>query len=163
MLIGGMRMPAARRISRYEIIDAAVEVLRDGGISAVNARSVAKKLGCSAQPIYLSFKSMDELKTALTERAIAQHTQRVARPRRVLSGAVLCRLDALFPGRAANRAAEPRVSVRSDAAGRVSGAVLPVRRRLAAEYPCGCRHADLWRGAFDGVGALVSQMNAKSA
>ena len=42
-----------------------VEVLRDGGFSAVNARSVAKKLGCSAQPIYLSFKSMDELKTAL--------------------------------------------------------------------------------------------------
>ena len=63
-------MPAARRISRDEIIDAAVEVLRDGGFSAVNARSVAKKLGCSAQPIYLSFKSMDELKTALTERAI---------------------------------------------------------------------------------------------
>ena len=79
-------MPAARRISRDEIIDAAVEVLRDGGFSAVNARSVAKKLGCSTQPIYLSFKSMDELKTALTERAIAQHTQRVARPRRVLSG-----------------------------------------------------------------------------
>ena len=67
-------MPAARRISRDEIIDAAVEVLRDGGFSAVNARSVAKKLGCSTQPIYLSFKSMDELKTALTERAIAQHT-----------------------------------------------------------------------------------------
>ena len=70
-------MPAARRISRDEIIDAAVEVLRDGGFSAINARSVAKKLGCSTQPIYLSFKSMDELKTALTERAIAQHTQRV--------------------------------------------------------------------------------------
>ena len=70
-------MPAARRISRDEIIDAAVEVLRDGGFSTVNARSVAKKLGCSTQPIYLSFKSMDELKTALTERAIAQHTQRV--------------------------------------------------------------------------------------
>ena len=70
-------MPAARRISRDEIIDAAVEVLRDGGFSTVNARSVAKKLGCSTQPIYLSFKSMDELKTAFTERAIAQHTQRV--------------------------------------------------------------------------------------
>ena len=38
-----------------------------GGFSAVNARSVAKKLGCSTQPIYFSFKNMDELKTALTE------------------------------------------------------------------------------------------------
>ena len=47
-------MSAKKRISKDEIIDAAVEVLRDGGFSAVNARSVAKKLGCSTQPIYFS-------------------------------------------------------------------------------------------------------------
>ena len=70
-------MPAVKKISREKIIDAAVEVLRDGGFSAINARSVAKKLGCSTQPIYLSFQSMDELKNALTERAIQLHTQRV--------------------------------------------------------------------------------------
>ena len=70
-------MPAAKRVSRDQIIDAAVDVLRDGGFSAVNARSVAKKIGCSTQPIYFSFKSMDELKAALTERAIQMHTQRV--------------------------------------------------------------------------------------
>ena len=52
-------------------------VLRDGGFSSINARSVAKKLGCSTQPIYFSFKNMDELKKALTERAIEMHTQRV--------------------------------------------------------------------------------------
>ena len=67
-------MPAARKVSKDEIIDAAVEVLRDGGFSAVNARSVAKKLGCSTQPIYFSFQ---KLKAALTERAIAMHTRRV--------------------------------------------------------------------------------------
>ena len=55
----------------------AVEVLREGGFSAVNARSVAKKLGCSTQPIYSSFQNMDELKAALRARAIALHTQRV--------------------------------------------------------------------------------------
>lgn len=70
-------MPAAKKVSKEEIIDAAVEVLRDGGFSSINARSVAQKLGCSTQPIYLSFKSMEELKTALTERAIELHTQRV--------------------------------------------------------------------------------------
>ena len=70
-------MPAARKVSKDEIIDAAVEVLRDGGFSAVNARSVAKKLGCSTQPIYFSFQNMDELKAALTARAIEMHTQRV--------------------------------------------------------------------------------------
>ena len=70
-------MPAVRKASREQIIDAAVAVLRDDGFSAVNARSVARKLGCSTQPIYFSFQSMDELKAALTERAIELHTQRV--------------------------------------------------------------------------------------
>ena len=70
-------MPAARKVSKENIIDAAVEVLRCGGFSAVNARSVAKKLGCSTQPIYFSFQNMDELKAALTARAIEMHTQRV--------------------------------------------------------------------------------------
>ena len=70
-------MPAVRKVSKEQIIDAAVDVLRDDGFSAINARSVAKKLGCSTQPIYLSFRSMDELKAALTQRVIAMHTQRV--------------------------------------------------------------------------------------
>lgn len=70
-------MPAPKKIEKEAIIDAALDVLRDGGFSAINARSVAKKLGCSTQPIYVSFKSMEELKTALTERAVQMHTQRV--------------------------------------------------------------------------------------
>ena len=70
-------MPAVKKVSRDEIINAAIDVLRDGGFSSINARSVAKKLGCSTQPIYFSFKNMDELKKALTERAIEMHTQRV--------------------------------------------------------------------------------------
>ena len=70
-------MPAVRKASREQIIDAAVEVLRDDGFSAINARSVARKLGCSTQPIYFSFQNMDELKAALTQRAIELHTQRV--------------------------------------------------------------------------------------
>ena len=70
-------MPAPKKIEKEAIIDAALEVLRDGGFSAINARSVAKQLGCSTQPIYVSFKSMEELKTALTERAVQMHTQRV--------------------------------------------------------------------------------------
>lgn len=70
-------MSAAKKVSKDKIIDAAIEVLRDGGFSAINARSVARRLGCSTQPIYLSFQSMEELKAALTERAIEMHTRRV--------------------------------------------------------------------------------------
>ena len=70
-------MPAIKKISKETVIDAAVDVLREDGFSAINARSVAKKLGCSTQPIYHLFRNMEELKTALTERAIQMHTQRV--------------------------------------------------------------------------------------
>lgn len=79
-------MPATRKVSKDEIIDAAIEVLRDGGFSAVNARRVAGKLGCSTQPIYFSFQNMAELKAALTERAIQMHTQRVRDSLRIHEG-----------------------------------------------------------------------------
>ena len=83
-------MPAAKKVSRDEIIDAAVEVLRNRGFSAINARSVAKKLGCSTQPIYFSFQNMDELKDALTERAVEMHTQLVRDSLRVHDGNDSC-------------------------------------------------------------------------
>ena len=83
-------MPAVRKVSKEQIIDAAVEVLRDDGFSAINARSVAKKLGCSTQPIYFSFKNMDELKAALTQRVIELHTQRVRDSLRAHEGSDSC-------------------------------------------------------------------------
>ena len=70
-------MPAIKKISKEAIIDAAVDVLREGGAAAINARSVARKLGCSTQPIYQSFQNMDDLKAAMTQRAVALHTQYV--------------------------------------------------------------------------------------
>ena len=70
-------MPAVKKVSKDDIIDAAIDVLRDDGFSAINARSVAKKLGCSTQPIYFSFQNMEELKAALTQRAIEMHVKRV--------------------------------------------------------------------------------------
>ena len=70
-------MPASKKITRDAIIDGAFAVLRAGGFSAVNARSIAKELGCSTQPIYLSFRNMDELKAALATRAVEAHVSRV--------------------------------------------------------------------------------------
>ena len=79
-------MPAVRKVSKEQIINAAVDVLRDDGFFAINARSVAKKLGCSTQPIYFSFRNMEELKAALTERAIQMRTQRVRDSLRIHEG-----------------------------------------------------------------------------
>lgn len=55
-----------RRVTtRGEVVAAAMEVLKREGYSGVNARSVAKAAGCSTQPIYNLFESMDELKKEL--------------------------------------------------------------------------------------------------
>ncbi|NLU24111.1 MAG: TetR/AcrR family transcriptional regulator [Clostridiales bacterium] len=70
-------MPAPKKVTREDILEGALNTLRESGFASVNARSVAKKLGCSTQPIYLSFKNMDELKNELTKRAIQEHSSRV--------------------------------------------------------------------------------------
>ena len=41
------------------ILGAALRVLMEGGTEAVNVKSLAAELGCSTQPIYLSFDNMD--------------------------------------------------------------------------------------------------------
>lgn len=50
------------------IIDCAVKIVAEHGIGALNARSLAKRLGCSTRPVYLSFSGMDELKSCVKER-----------------------------------------------------------------------------------------------
>jgi AcrR family transcriptional regulator len=57
------------KINEEEILNASLEILRESGIEAVNARSVAKKLNCSIQPIFRTFSTMDALKAALYKRA----------------------------------------------------------------------------------------------
>lgn len=55
-------MSAKKQVTRQNIIDAAYELVRKSGMPALNARSLAKSLGCSTRPIYISFTSMEELK-----------------------------------------------------------------------------------------------------
>ena len=70
-------MSEKNKLTKSDIVDGAFAVLKESGFSAVNARSVAKKLGCSTQPIYRFFKNMSELKDEMTVRAIKEHSERV--------------------------------------------------------------------------------------
>lgn len=58
-------MPPKTKISREDIIKTAVELVREKGAEAVNARSIAAELGCSTQPIFSNFSSMEELDAAM--------------------------------------------------------------------------------------------------
>jgi AcrR family transcriptional regulator len=71
-------MPPTTKHSRETIIEAAFEIAREGGISAISTRAVAKRLGCSVAPIYQNFATVDELIAAVVERVSAMSGELLA-------------------------------------------------------------------------------------
>ena len=63
-------MPPAIRFSREAVLNAAYQLICREGPAALNARSVARELGGSTQPIFRLFSGMEELKQAVTELAL---------------------------------------------------------------------------------------------
>ena len=55
-------MPPRAKITKEMVIDAAFEVAREAGAENINARTVAKKLNCSTQPVMYHFATIEELK-----------------------------------------------------------------------------------------------------
>lgn len=70
-------MPPRTRFTRDVVLDAALRVVREGGLRAVSARSVAKALSASTAPVTAAFSSMQELNDAVVERLIAVLTEAV--------------------------------------------------------------------------------------
>ena len=62
-------MAAPVRITRERLAAAALELVRQGGPEALNARALARALGCSTQPIFRNFASMEALRDAVLDRA----------------------------------------------------------------------------------------------
>ena len=62
-------MPPKQRITREMILERSFEMFCRDGMEVVNARSVAKALNCSTQPIFSYFSGMQDLKTALEQKA----------------------------------------------------------------------------------------------
>ena len=55
-------MPPSSRIKKEDVLAAAVEITRQSGAAALNARALAQHLGCSTQPIFSNYGSMDTLR-----------------------------------------------------------------------------------------------------
>lgn len=68
-------MPPRAKITREMVIDAAFEVAREMGWENINARTVAKKLNCSTQPVMYHFATIEELKKAVYEKLDLYHTE----------------------------------------------------------------------------------------
>ena len=58
-------MPPKIKITKTDIIQKALSLLRENGVESLNARSIAAALGCSTQPIFSNFATMDELEEAV--------------------------------------------------------------------------------------------------
>lgn len=63
-------MPPIKKITKEIIVEASFEMVKENGISCLNARSLAKKLKCSTQPIFSCFSSMKELIEVIKNKAL---------------------------------------------------------------------------------------------
>ena len=62
-------MPPKVKITKKEIVRAALALVREQGAEALCARSVAGALGCSTQPVFSNFSSMEALAQATVRAA----------------------------------------------------------------------------------------------
>ena len=60
-------------ITKEEIVDTALNLVREAGEQALNARSIAAKLRCSTQPVFSNFETMEDLHNAVKETAYAEY------------------------------------------------------------------------------------------
>lgn len=68
-------MPPKVKISKEEISRAAFEITKERGIEAVTAKSVAKRLNCSTQPVYWVFDTMDNLRRDIIREANKEYNK----------------------------------------------------------------------------------------
>ena len=54
-------MAPRARVTREQILSAGLDIVRRGGPEALNARAVAAALGCSTQPVFSNYASMEAL------------------------------------------------------------------------------------------------------
>ncbi len=71
-------MPPKARITEEMIVAAAFEIARAEGAEGINVRSVAKRLGCSTQPVLYCFSTIGEIKNAAYARADRFHSEYIA-------------------------------------------------------------------------------------
>lgn len=67
-------MARTARVTRDDIVAAAVELVRTQGHECLNVRALAAQLGCSTQPILYRFATMDEVSAAVYQAVDELHT-----------------------------------------------------------------------------------------
>ena len=70
-------MPPATKITKEMILTCGYEPVKTNGIESINARNLAKNLGCSTQPIYSQFPNVEQLNQSIHDLACEKFEQDV--------------------------------------------------------------------------------------
>jgi len=68
-------MAPPAKVNRELIIEVGLNLIREEGIDSLNVRKIATELKCSTRPILYYYKTMDELKKAVYDKADEYHSQ----------------------------------------------------------------------------------------
>lgn len=63
-------MPPRPKYTKEEIINAALDIVREEGEDSLTARDLGTRLNTSARPIFTAFENMEELKNAVTDAGV---------------------------------------------------------------------------------------------
>lgn len=72
-------MPPKAKFTKEQIVNAALDIIKEQGTSELTARALGKKLGSSACPIFTVFDSMDEVMSETVKAAKALYAEYVKR------------------------------------------------------------------------------------
>jgi len=72
-------VPPKAKFTKEEIIEAALEIVRNEGFAALTARALGARLGSSARPIFTVFQGMDEIRQAVVDKAKALYREYIKR------------------------------------------------------------------------------------
>ena len=70
-------MPPKIKVTEEEIINAAIRLVSDKGIENLNARDLAKEIGCSVHPIFRTYNSMEGLRAAVYKKVENIYNERM--------------------------------------------------------------------------------------
>ncbi len=62
-------MPPRVTVSKEQVLQGALDLVRREGLDSLSARRVAQELGCSTQPVYRAYGAMEDLRQELMQRA----------------------------------------------------------------------------------------------
>ena len=78
-------MPPRPKVTREQIVNGALALVRRGGEAALTAKALAAELSCSTQPIFWHFSTMEELRGAVYEAALGVFGEHLRRPQEGVS------------------------------------------------------------------------------